>query len=104
NAFTAHLLDFDDSHGDIAGHPTAVIFPAVLAVAEGRSMADVVDAYVVGVEVASRLGRALNPDHYDTGWHPTATIGVFGAAAGTARLLGLDESQTMASLSLAAAF
>lgn len=104
NAFTAHLLDFDDSHGDIAGHPTAVIFPAVLAVAMGRSLADVVDAYVVGVEVASRLGRALNPDHYDTGWHPTATIGVFGAAAGTARLLGLDESQTLASLGLAAAF
>lgn len=106
NAFTAHLLDFDDSQGDMAGHPTAVIFPAVLAVANqfGRTLSDVVDAYVVGVEVAARMGRILNPDHYDIGWHPTATIGIFGAAAGTARLLRLDAEQAQTSLSLAAAF
>ena len=106
NSFGAHLLDFDDSQGDMAGHPTAVIFPAVLAVAErdGGSLRDVVDAYAVGVEVAARLGRILNPDHYDLGWHPSATIGVFGAAAGAARLLGLDAACTQAALSLAAAF
>ena len=106
NSFTAHLLDFDDSQGDMAGHPTAVIFPALLAVAErfGGPIGDVVDAYAVGVEVAARLGRMLNPDHYDLGWHPSATIGVFGAAAATARLLGLDAERTQASLSLAAAF
>ncbi|WP_257494532.1 MmgE/PrpD family protein [Microbacterium jiangjiandongii] len=106
NSFSAHLLDFDDSQGDMAGHPTAVIFPAVLAVAErfGGPIGDVVDAYAVGVEVAARLGRILNPDHYDLGWHPSATIGVFGAAAATARLLGLDAERTQASLSLAAAF
>lgn len=106
NAFGAHLLDFDDSQGDMAGHPTAVIFPAVLAVAErfGGPIDEVVDAYAIGVEVAARLGRLLNPDHYDLGWHPSATIGVFGAAAATARLLGLDAARTQASLSLAAAF
>lgn len=107
NAYRAHLLDFDDSHGDMAGHPTAVILPAVLAVAETLPDARfdrVVEAYVVGVEVVSRLGRALNPSHYDVGWHPTATIGVFGAAAACARLLGLTEPQVAVSLSLATAF
>lgn len=107
NAFRAHLLDFDDSHGDMAGHPTAVILPAVLAVAPERpdaQFSDIVEAYIVGVEVVSRLGRMLNPEHYDIGWHPTATIGVFGAAAASARLLGLTEQQVVASLSLATAF
>ncbi|MFC5337386.1 MmgE/PrpD family protein [Leucobacter denitrificans] len=106
NSFTAHLLDFDDSHGDMAGHPTAVVLPAALAVADRLDLRfeAVVDAYIVGVEVISRIGRMLNPDHYDLGWHPTATIGVFGAAAATARLLGLDARQTQVSLSLAAAF
>lgn len=106
NSFTAHLLDFDDSHGDMAGHPTAVVVPALLALAPGAkaTMQELVTAYVVGVEVISRLGRMLNPDHYDIGWHPTATIGVFGAAAAAARLLRFDAQQTEACLSLAAAF
>lgn len=106
NSFLAHLLDFDDSHGDMAGHPTAVVLPAALSIAHRLDLpfAQVVDAYIIGVEVISRLGRALNPDHYDHGWHPTATIGVFGAAAAAARLLRLTPAQTQSALSLAAAF
>lgn len=95
NAVLGHALDFDDSHSDLGGHPSTVVFPAALAVAEslGRSGEELLRAYIVGVEVAAALGRALNPAHYDSGWHPTATLGSFGAAAAAARLLRLDVRQ-----------
>src|SRR5690606_29221449 len=50
-------------------------------------------AFLVGLEVECRLGRAISPGHYQRGWHITSTCGVFGAAAGCARLLGLDETR-----------
>lgn len=106
NSYAAHLLDFDDSSGDMAGHPTAVVFPAALATANdvGSTGADLLDAYIVGVEVSCRLGRLVNPQHYDHGWHPSATLGGIGAAAASARLLGLSSEQTASALGLAVAF
>ena len=75
-----------------------------MALAEhlGSNGRDVIDAFVVGVEVQCRVARAVLPSHYDTGWHITATAGVFGAAAASARLLKLTEQQTVWSLGLAA--
>lgn len=95
NAVLGHALDFDDSSSDLGGHPSTVVFPAALAVAEtlGRSGEELLQAYIIGVEVAAALGRALNPAHYDSGWHPTATLGSFGAAAAAASLMRLDSCQ-----------
>jgi 2-methylcitrate dehydratase PrpD len=62
----------------------------------------VLTAYVAGFELETALGRAVNFHHYDKGWHPTATLGVFGAAAACARLLGLDEGQTTRAIALCA--
>jgi len=45
------------------------------------------------VETECRIGNAVYPDHYDRGWHITGTAGVFGAAAGAGKLLGLSEQQ-----------
>lgn len=106
NSYAAHLLDFDDSSGDMAGHPTAVVFPAALATANevGATGAELLDAYIMGVEVSCRLGRIVNPYHYDHGWHPSATLGGIGAAAASARLLGLSSEQTVAALGLSLAF
>ena len=51
---------------------------------------DIVDAYVTGFEVIARLGEAMNFEHYDAGWHSTATLGAYGAAASVSRLKRLD--------------
>ena len=93
NGTLAHSLDFDDTHAAGSLHSSAPIVPAALAAAEmaGSSGRDLIAACVVGYEVQIRLALALNPsEHYDRGFHPTATCGVFGAAAAAGRLLGLD--------------
>ena len=105
NGALGHALDFDDSSSDLGGHPTAVVFPAAFAVAEsvGASGAELLDAHVRGVEIAAALGRALNPSHYDSGWHPTATLGAFGATAAAGRLLGLSSNSLAQAFGLTAA-
>lgn len=101
--FRAHLLDLDDTHEDVRGHPSAVLWPALLAAAEDADRLDaLMAAYTVGLEVMARLGRALGSAHYRAGWHPTATTGPLGAAAALAHLRGLDEQTTARALSLAA--
>lgn len=104
NGTAAHALDFDDTQANVRGHPSATIAPAALALAEasGASGADLISAYVMGVEVAGRVGRGLGPAHARQGFHSTATLGVFGAAAAAACLLGLDEFQVTQALGLAA--
>lgn len=106
NSYAGHLLDFDDSSGDVAGHPSTVVLPAALAVAGAvdASGSDLLDAYIIGVEVACKVGRIVNTAHYDHGWHPSATLGCLGAAAAASRLLGLTAEQAASALGLAAAF
>ena len=111
NGTASHALDFDDCSDTMGGHPTAPILPALFALADqfdacGRPVSgqDFLNAYVAGFEVETRLGRAVNFHHYEKGWHPTATLGVFGAAAACARLMRLDIDQTTVALSVAASF
>jgi len=97
NATLAHSLDFDDTHAQSIVHAAAPIIPAALAAAEvsGASGADVVAGIIAGYEVAIRIALALPAgDHYDRGFHPSATCGAFGAVAATARVLGLDAETT----------
>jgi 2-methylcitrate dehydratase PrpD len=104
NGTAAHALDYDDVNIAIAGHPTAVILPAVLALAEARgaSGAQLIEAFVAGYEVACRAGRYLGDSHYERGFHATATAGVIGVAAACGRLLRLSEAQMQTALALAA--
>ena len=104
NGVSAHALDLDDGNEDILGHPSAVLVPTILALAEelDKKPADAITAYAAGIEVMVRLGRTVNPTLYSRGWHPTSTLGVFGAAAASAKLLGLDRAHTSAALALAA--
>ena len=97
NASLAHSLDFDDTHAEAILHPAAPVIPAALAAAEmcGATGADVTAGIIAGYEVALRLALALPAaEHYDAGFHPTATCGAFGAAAAAARTFGLDAEAT----------
>lgn len=93
NGTLAHSLDFDDTHAEGSIHSSAPIVPAALAAAEmsDASGKELIAAVIAGYEVQIRLSLALNPTaHYDQGFHPTATCGVFGATAAAGKLLGLD--------------
>jgi len=95
----------------MGGHPSAPILAALFASADqlradgvAVSGRDFLNAYVAGFEVETRLGRAVNFHHYEKGWHPTATLGVFGAATACGRLMGLDAARMTVAISLAASF
>lgn len=104
NGAASHALDFDDVNLAMPGHPSVAILPALLALAEvrGASGADVLTAFVAGYELQCRVGRTIAPGHYDgLGFHATATVGSFGAAAACAHLLGLDVDRTAIALGIA---
>ena len=104
NGITSHVFDFDDTHLKTIIHPAGPIASALLALAEARGAGGraLIDALVLGVDVACRMGNAIYPDHYDRGWHITGSTGMLGAAAACARLLGLDEQRTAMALGIAA--
>ena len=103
NGVSAHVFDFDDTHAR-AIHPSAPVLPALLAFAEWRKVsgADLVHAFVLGVEAEERIGLSVFPEHYEAGWHITGTAGVFGAAAAAGKLLNLDEQKMTWALGIAA--
>jgi 2-methylcitrate dehydratase PrpD len=105
NGISSHALDFDDTHLKTVIHPAGPVASAILALAEFRPVSgrDFLHAMILGVEVECRIGNAVYPEHYDKGWHITGTAGVFGAAAASGRLLGLNEQQMVWALGLAAA-
>src|SRR3546814_11105130 len=88
----AHALDYDDTNHPAYAHPSAVLLPALLAVAPltDATGADLVSAYIVGFEMFGKLVRALNTAHYIQGWHATCTFGPLAAALASGRFLGLD--------------
>jgi 2-methylcitrate dehydratase PrpD len=104
NGTAGHALDYDDVNNTIGGHPSVPILPAIIALGEmlGASGKDILLAYVTGFEAQAAIGKAVNVYHYRKGWHPTATLGVFGAAAASARLLNLDVPHTATTLAIAA--
>jgi 2-methylcitrate dehydratase PrpD len=103
NGAAGHALDFDDVNIAMPGHPTVAVLPGLLALAELKrsSGPELLTAFVAGYETACRVGSALSPGHYALGFHSTATVGSFGAAAACARLLGLDGDQTATALGIA---
>jgi 2-methylcitrate dehydratase PrpD len=104
NGTAAHALDFDDMCFVSLAHPSAPLVPAALAAGEvtGARGRAVVEAYVAGFEIEARLGRIMNPGHYERGWHCTSTLGTIGAAAAAGRLLGLDASTLAHAIAIAA--
>src|SRR5882757_6226154 len=103
NGAIGHALDYDDVNLAMPGHPSVAILPGLLSLAEERQSSgrEIIAAFVAGYETACRIGMALRPGHYNLGFHATGTVGVFGAAAACARLLGLDAATTAQALGIA---
>jgi 2-methylcitrate dehydratase PrpD len=106
NGTAAHALDFDDNFDPGKAHISAVMVPALLALGEARnaSGADILDAYIVGLQIAARVGQGLNPFHRNRGWHATSTVGAVGAAAACGRMLELDATRLRHCLNMSTSF
>lgn len=101
NAAMIHSDDFDDTHDDTSIHVFVTVLPAVLAAAESMdrpiSGKDFLTAITGAAEISIRLGISVR-DHIHSGWLPTTVWGTIGAAAGAAKIMGLDgEAITNAS-------
>jgi aconitate decarboxylase len=97
-------FELDDVHRQGVLHVGAVTLPALVAVSESHarlSGSDFLTAAVAGYEIGPRVGMCMGQEHIGQGWHSGATVGVFAAAAGAARGLGLDAEQTMHALGIA---
>jgi len=103
NGSMSHALDYDDVNLTMNGHPSAPIVASLLALAEARGTTgrDFIAAFVAGYETICRVGALVAPGHYAHGFHTTATVGSFGAAAACARLIGLDAEKTAIALGIA---
>ena len=104
NGISSHVEDYDDTTPKNYSHTSSPVSSALLAYASANRVRgrDFVEAFILGFEAASRVGNVVYPAHYDVGWHMTGTIGVFGAAAGIGKLIGLNEQQMVWALGLAA--
>jgi 2-methylcitrate dehydratase PrpD len=104
NGTAAHALDFDDNAYAGIVHGSAVVFPAVLAVAQHRGVTgqDLLRGFIAGLEVEFALGQALTHAIYEKGWWTTAVLGAIGAAAGASCAAGYDADTTSRALALAA--
>ncbi len=104
NGTSLHGFEIDDVHVRAMIHPAAVVIPAVLALAEteGADGETVLAAIIAGYEVGIRVGIATGVPHGARGYHATGTVGCIAAAAGAARVLGLDADQTAHAIGIAA--
>jgi 2-methylcitrate dehydratase PrpD len=112
NGVSAHAMDYDDtqlstSKESVYGlltHPTTPVLNAALAIGERAriSGADLLLAYIIGVEVECRIADAISPRHYQSGFHSTATMGGLGAAMAAGKILGLNEESLCRALGMAA--
>lgn len=101
-ALTVH--EYDDINNTTIGHPSGPVLPAALALGEelNASGAEVLLAYITGIEVYSLMGRAVSPEHNKQGWNSTASLGIFGAVGAAAKLLKLDDKHFAWALAMAA--
>ena len=103
NGVIGHALDFDDYHDETVIHATAACFPAILAAGEvmNASGKDVLNALILAIDVAIRIGLGLGSYHYERGYHSTSSAGIFGATTGAAKIFGLSEEEIVNALGVA---
>lgn len=103
NGISAHVLDFDDTHLRTLLHASGPVASVLLALSERKPLsgADFLHAFILGIEVESRIANAIYPDH-NADWYITGTAGPFGAAAAAGKVLGLDEQRMIWAFGIAA--
>ena len=104
NGTLAHSLDFDDTHAEASLHSSAPILAAAFAAAQMKNCSgqELITACVLGYEIQIRLGLAGGSSaHYKRGFHPTATCGIFGAAAAAGYIVGLSKEQFISAFGIA---
>jgi 2-methylcitrate dehydratase PrpD len=106
NGTMGHIFDFDDDHREGTMHPSVAVLPAAFALGEKMKVngKELLRAFICGLEVMIRVGESLLGKSYYQGFHPTGTCGVFGAAAGSGLILGLDAKRMTYALGLAGSF
>ena len=104
NGAGSNRLDFDDTHLRTVIHPSVPVAAALLALAEYRPLtgAEFLHAFVLGIDAECRIGNAVSPEHYESGWHITATCGVLGAAVACGKALQLDAQHMTWAIGIAA--
>jgi 2-methylcitrate dehydratase PrpD len=112
NGVSIHADDFDDTQLAVAKdrvygllvHPTVSVLPALLALADGRTISgkELLLAYHLGVEVECKIAEAISPRHYQDGFHSTGTCGPFGSAAACAKILRFELSKILNTFGLVA--
>ncbi|WP_214659295.1 MmgE/PrpD family protein [Candidatus Formimonas warabiya] len=104
NGVFGHVLDYDDIYPWGPGHPSSTVMPAVLALGEklGISGKAALEAIIAGFQVQYAVGEAIMPEHYQTGWHNTATLGHIGAAAAAAKVMNLAKDEIRHAIGIAA--
>ncbi len=103
NGTFGHALDFDDVLTMMPGHPSAVIMAALLATAARRPVSgkEIVEAYVIGIEVGAKIGLGITVGHYNRGFHGTSSLGIFSALAALCKLERLDVATTRMAFGIA---
>jgi 2-methylcitrate dehydratase PrpD len=112
NGVAGHAMDYDDTQLStskeavygLLTHPTTPVLAAALAIGERQKISgeEILLAYVIGVEVECRIADAINPRHYQDGFHSTATMGGLGAAMTAGKILRLKEAELIRTLGIAA--
>jgi len=104
NGLFSHVAELDDGVRYGMLHPGAPIFSALLPLARNRNVTyeDFVKGVVAAYETSIRIARAIQPSHYGLGYHPTATCGSIGAAAGISVMLRQSKKQLKDAISAAA--
>ena len=102
----SHILDYDDVNFTFYGHPSVTLIPIILALAKENNLTgkEMMEAYSVGFEVQARLGESMGSEQYQTGWHTTSTIGIYGAVAAASKLLRFNGKQIKHVFGIASSF
>ena len=104
NGINSHVAELDDGSRYGAIHPGSPIFSVLLPLAEKEksNVKDFINAVVLAYETTILISSAIQPSHYNMGFHPTATCGSIGAAVGAATILGFNKKQLKGTFSAAA--
>ena len=104
NGTMAHVLDYDDVAASWWGHPTVVLLPTVFALGEKEKLSGeaILEAYILGFEIGSRVNQGLGIGYYQAGWHSTITAGTMATTVAAAKMMKLDIQKVRVALGIAA--